>query len=421
MASIRPKRAAKRLLTLIFPFGWGNITKLQLVYFFSTLYVYAPVGTLYLRSKDLSYLQINSLWGIIVFTKFLAEVPTGLLADRLGRSRAVQAALGMQLLGEVIYLFAGGYPGFVLSAVVAGVGFAFSSGCVETLVYESLRDRGREGEMSKALGAVEAIQRLANLLAFVATGLVVRELTETSFTWAVAITAALVGAGFLWSFTLVEKSDDGIEEPASSVTLLREGWALIRRNRAFRLLALVFVVTLPFRDYLGSLYQPHFVAADVGAAWFGISLALAAGLRMVGSRSAYLLEERLGPRAGLTLAVALPGLLYLLFARLSHPLWTVVAFWALSGSMSLRMPLISAQLNAHIDRRNRATVLSLIGMLVGVYEAGMGLLVGAVADVSVPRALTLMGGVVLVGTLLLLAAPSVGAADTVGATRDGNR
>jgi MFS family permease len=405
MRTIHPKRAAQRLLTLLFPFGWGNITKLQLVYFFSTLYIYIPVGTLYLRSKELSYLQINSLWGLIVFTKFLSEIPTGLLADRLGRSRAVQAALGLQLLGEVIYLFARGYPGFVLSAVVAGVGFAFSSGCVEALVFESLQTAGREGEMSKALGAVEAIQRLANLLAFATTGLVVQKLTETSFTWAVAITAAMVGVGFLLTFTLEDTESDSVKETANSWQLLREAGALLQDNRAFRSLTLVFLMTLPFRDYLGSLYQPHFVAAGVGAAWFGLSLALAAGLRMVGARSAYLLEEKLGQRNGLLLAVALPGLLYLLFAQLSHPLWTVVTFLALSGSMSLRMPLISAQLNAYIERRNRATVLSLIGMLVGLYEAGMGLLIGALADIAVPRAFYLMGGLVLLGALLLRAMP----------------
>jgi MFS family permease len=405
MRTIHPKRAAQRLLTLLFPFGWGNITKLQLVYFFSTLYIYIPVGTLYLRSKELSYLQINSLWGLIVFTKFLSEIPTGLLADRLGRSRAVQAALGLQLLGEVIYLFARGYPGFVLSAVVAGVGFAFSSGCVEALVFESLQTAGREGEMSKALGAVEAIQRLANLLAFATTGLVVQKLTETSFTWAVAITAAMVGVGFLLTFTLEDTESDSVKETANSWQLLREAGALLQDNRAFRSLTLVFLMTLPFRDYLGSLYQPHFVAAGVGAAWFGLSLALAAGLRMVGARSAYLLEEKLGQRNGLLLAVALPGLLYLLFAQLSHPLWTVVTFLALSGSMSLRMPLISAQLNAYIERRNRATVLSLIGMLVGLYEAGMGLLIGALADIAVPRAVYLMGGLVLLGALLLRAMP----------------
>ena len=78
---------------LLFPFGRSNITRLGLAYFFSTLYFYIPVGTLYLQTKNLDYVQINSLWGIIVFTQFLAEVPTGILADRIGRKHAINLAL----------------------------------------------------------------------------------------------------------------------------------------------------------------------------------------------------------------------------------------------------------------------------------------------------------------------------------------
>lgn len=50
----------------------------------------------------------NSLWGIIVGTMFLTEVPTGLVADKLSRKRSVNIALGLQLVGEIIFIFAKG-------------------------------------------------------------------------------------------------------------------------------------------------------------------------------------------------------------------------------------------------------------------------------------------------------------------------
>jgi hypothetical protein len=53
----------------LFPFGWGNVTKLAMAYFFATLYFYIPVGILYAQSKNLNYLQINSLWGVLVGTR----------------------------------------------------------------------------------------------------------------------------------------------------------------------------------------------------------------------------------------------------------------------------------------------------------------------------------------------------------------
>ena len=403
---MQPRRSdiLRRVMAAFFPFGRGNISKLQLIYFFSTLYFYIPVGTLYLRSRELTYLQINSLWGIIVFTTFPTEVPTGVIADRIGHKRAVQLALGFQLLGEVVYLFTRGYPGFVLAAIVGGLGFAFGSGCVEALIYQQLQSSGREGEMSKAMGGIEAAQRLANLLAFAMTGLIIHTLTLTQFVRAVALTAGMVGVGFALTFTLEIPADDADaasdDDKVSGLSLLRQGLQLLRENRAFRILALVSLLTIPFRDYLGSLYQPYFVRAGVAPVWFGLALSAASGLSVLGARYAYWLEARMGKRLGLLLAVGLPGLLTLAMAGISHAAGSVAVFCLVYGATSLRSPLISARLNAHISTANRATVLSLVSMLSGLYVAGMGLVIGRVADASIPLALVVTGGLVLIGTLV---------------------
>lgn len=417
------------LVRALFPFGWGNVTKLSLAYFFSTLYFYIPVGTLYLQSKGLNYVQINSMWGIIVGTMFLTEVPTGVIADRIGHKRAINVALGLQVLGEVIYIFARGYASFALAAVVGGLGFAFGSGCVEALVYDALQAalRGHGAgvssqRMSEAMGTIEAAQRLANLLAFAAGGVLVSNLAQGGalaqerFVLAIAITACAVGVGFLISLTLqaspagaspggvspVDPADDRARErvQVSSFRLVRDGLHLWRQNALFRGLVLLSLATIPFRDYLGSLYQPHFVAADVPPLLFGLALSLASGLSVLGARYAYWLEARLGPRWALLLVTGLPGALYLVMAVVVHPLWTAVVFCLLYGSMSLRGPILSGRMNVHIESENRATVLSLVSMFSGIYVALIGLLFGRIADASVPCALAAMGGIVLIGALL---------------------
>ena len=396
----RSGKLPSRVASVLFPFGWGNIAKLQIIYFLSTLYVYIPVGTLYLRSRGLSYLQINSLWGIIVFTMFLAEVPTGIIADRIGHRHAVQLALGFQLLGEVIYLFTRGYPGFVLAAIAGGLGFAFGSGCVEALVTDELQSMEREDDMSQAMGGIEASQRLANLIAFSLSGLVVSSLTLQQFITAVAITAAMVGLGFLLTFSLDAPQHDRPGEAITGLAALKQGLRLLRTNRVFAVLALISLLTIPFRDYLGSLSQPYFVGAGVQPIWFGLALSIASGLSVLGARYAYLLEARLGKRWSLLLAAISPGLAYLAMAAIGHKVGAVAVFCLAYGATSLRSPLMSARLNAHISSANRATVLSLISMLSGLYVAGMGLIFGRIADASVTVALAAMGAVVLGGSVI---------------------
>ncbi|MEE8308070.1 MAG: MFS transporter [Gammaproteobacteria bacterium] len=376
------------------------MSRLALVYFFSTLYFYIPVGTLYLQSRGLSYVQINSLWGVIVGTMFLTEVPTGMLADRLGRKRSINVALALQVLGEVVFIFADSYWLFAVASVVGGLGFAFSSGCVEALVYDSLKSEGREGEMSKAMGFIGAAERVANLLAYAVGGLLVVNLTQERFVLAIIITACMVGVGCLVSLTLRESPIEFEREDGdSSLKLLVDGVKTLRGNRQFLGLVLLALATIPFRNYLG-LYQPRFVEAGVPPIWLGLAQALGSGLCILGARYAYRLEEWLGSRWSLLLVTALPGVLYLLMAVVVHPVFTVLVFCALYGSMSLKGPIFSGLMNRHIESKNRATVLSLISMVSGRYVALMGLVIGRVGDLSVTYGFALMGMIVLVGSLL---------------------
>jgi DHA3 family tetracycline resistance protein-like MFS transporter len=177
---------------------------------------------------------------------------------------------------------------------------------------------------------------------------------------------------------------------------------LLRANPPFRRLAAAFVLTVPFRDYLGSLYQPHLGSAGVPAVWFGVVLAVASALNLLGARLAHAVESRVGTRAGLILSSAAPGVLYVAMALARQPLPAVLAFCLLYGSMSLRRPIFAGQLNLHIDSRSRATVLSMLSMVSGIHVALMGLLIGRIADASVPVSLVVTGALVLAGTGLLL-------------------
>ena len=395
------KQESQTLRAKLFPFGWGNVTKLAMAYFFATLYLYIPVGTLYLQSKNLNYVQINSLWGIIVGTMFLTEVPTGVIADRLGRKRSINVALALQVLGEVVFIFADSYWPFALAAMIGGLGFAFASGSLEALVYDSLKTKGREDEMSKAMGFIGSAQRLANLLAFAVGGLLVVNLTQERFVLAIAVTACAVAVGWLVSLTLEEPPIELKQgDSDSSLKLLVDGVKTLRNDKQFRGLVLLALATIPFSDYLLNLYQPRFVNVGVPPIWLGLALALASGISIFGARYAYWLEERLGTKASLLLVTGLPGVLYLVMAIVVHPVFTVLAFCTLYSSMSLKGPIFSGHLNRHIESKNRATVLSLISMFSGIYVALMGLLIGRIGDFSLTYAFIFMGTTVLVGSLL---------------------
>ena len=392
-----------RIRQLLFPFGRGNVTRLTLVYFFSTLYFYVPIATLYLQDKGLNYTMINSIWAIITGTMFLTEIPTGMIADRIGRKKAIILALGLQLIGEILFLFAQSYWLFAVCGIVGGLGFAFSSGCVESLVYEDLKKTDSIDQMTRGMGLIQSASQTASLLAFALGGWLLSELTQSRFVTAIALTAGCVAIGFLLTFALKEDHQPVLnnnEQRENSLKYLKDGWQLIRTNQVFRLLIALAIFTVPFRDYLINLYQPRFIDAGLPPVWLGLGLALASGVGILCARYAYLLEKVFDSRTAVLISTLLPGLLYFAFAFVTGGWGLVPLFCIMLGVQSFKSPLLSAHLNAHIDDENRATVLSLISMGSGAYVMLMGLLIGKVADTSLTNAFLLMGAVICVSAVV---------------------
>ena len=123
--------------------GSRNITTLHILKFFSALYFYHHVVSIYLQGRGLGFVEINSLWGIIVLVQAVCEVPTGVIADRIGRKPSILIAQLLQLAGELIFLFGRNYYHFIFSCVAAGIGFSFLSGSFEAMMYDSLKEAGR--------------------------------------------------------------------------------------------------------------------------------------------------------------------------------------------------------------------------------------------------------------------------------------
>lgn len=52
----------------------NNTAKIGLITFFSSLYFYLPILTIYYQTKGLNFVQINSLWGFLIGAIFLVGV-----------------------------------------------------------------------------------------------------------------------------------------------------------------------------------------------------------------------------------------------------------------------------------------------------------------------------------------------------------
>jgi MFS family permease len=379
----------------------GNADKYSVLTFFQYLYFYNHVSTLYVQSRGLSLFQVNSLWSIIVATIFLTEVPTGVLADLLGRKRSIVVALFLQFLGEFFYIFASSYIAFVFIAILGGVVYSFLSGANEALIYDSLPEENRETAMKQAMGRVGAAYQLAYFVAPLLGGLVISELVLRKYLLGIALTAASVFIAFLISLTLKEPPGDYHREATSALHILKSGIAQVRENRQIQWIAAVAILTGAFSATLINLYQPYFVQFGITASLpIGVALSLAGLAAFLVLNNISAIERRLG-RFALFFLSFFPGVFYLLLAIAPGIPVLFPAFILTYAFADAKNPLISAYQNEQIESASRATTISLINMIGKIYVAMVSLLLGWIANHSISATWATIGVLIILSTLLL--------------------
>ena len=289
---------------------------------------------------------------------------------------------------------------------MAGTGYAFASGAIEALVYDSLPLENREEAMKRVMGRVNSYGMIAFVIAPLVGGLIIGDAAVENFIPAIALTVVALFIGLLVCLTLREPERDTSDKTESSVALLRGGsLALLYRNRRLRRLALLVVFTLPFTDALAvTLGPPYLAQNDVSP--FAIGAVLSAGslLAALTQRYAFKVEEWLGRDRAIAALILLPGLLYWILAAVAGPIATASVMILMYGCSNMKGgPLLSAYQNAQIDSKNRATVLSLINMFVSLFLALGAPVYADLATRSPAMAFAVMGSVIIAAALLLRA------------------
>ena len=139
---------------------------------------------------------LNAAWAAAIV---LLEVPSGALADLVGRKRLLVAAGGLMVV-EMLALClvpvpsAWVFPALLLNRIVSGVAEAFASGADEALAYDSLVAAGRADEWPRVLERLMQVGAIVTMTCMVAGSLVYTPGPLNALAAAVGLPATLTEA-----------------------------------------------------------------------------------------------------------------------------------------------------------------------------------------------------------------------------------
>ncbi len=288
----------------------------------------------------------------------LFEFPSGYIADRLGHRRALVLGSCSILLGWLLYALAHALWSVLLAELVLGVGFSLVSGADSALLYDSLREQGREHEFARWYGRMRSIAQIAAGSGALIAGFLYARWSRLPFVIEVAVWVLALGIALRFGET--QRAQPKVEDHLGRMrAIVRD--ALFERAdfRAVLLLGVVFALASYLPTWLMALY-----ATEAGAevTWIGPMWAVASFTTAIGAMLSEGAGRRLGMTGTLLVCVALVAAGYLGLA-LSHHALGFAFYFLLTFVRGLHMPLLHHAEQRLAPDSDRASCVSLRSFL----------------------------------------------------------
>jgi MFS family permease len=138
-----------------------NIRLLTWFNFFTEFKLYSPIAIIYFSAVTHSYALGASIFSIDYVTSAIFDVPTGILADRIGRKRIVVLGAASSVVYATFYAIGINFWFLAVGAAFSGLSRALYSGNNNALLHNMLSDEGMEGEYHTYLGRLSSMFEVA--------------------------------------------------------------------------------------------------------------------------------------------------------------------------------------------------------------------------------------------------------------------
>ena len=331
------------------------------------------INTIFLLDAGLSNLEAFAANALFSAGMVLFEVPTGIVADGIGRRASYLAGTVTLTLSTLLYVYLweveAAFWAWAIASILLGLGFTFFSGAVEAWLVDALTATGYEGTLEAVFGKGQIVGGIAMLTGSVAVGFLA---AHVSLGFPFVVRSIVLAVMFVIAWRLMH--DVGFTKPERRdrpLTEIRTIWnASIDHGLRVPAVKWLMVQALftggvgiygfyALQPYLLELYgdpQAYQIA--------GISAAIAAGAQILGGVAAPQIRRLFKRRTSALMTIALASAITLILMGLIEHFWVVIGLTVSWGLLfAATTPIRQAYLNGMIPSNQRATILSFDSMM----------------------------------------------------------
>ena len=348
------------------------------------------INTIFLLDAGLSNLEAFAANAFFTAGMVLFEVPTGIVADTVGRRASYLLGTVTLSLSTLLYValwqVEAAFWAWAIVSILIGLGFTFFSGAVEAWLVDALLATGYTGELDSVFARGQVVGGGAMLTGSVAGGFIA---DQVSLGAPFVLRGAVLLVMFLLAFRLMHDIGFTPEKSGGVLTEMRKiagasidfGW----RVPAVKWLMVESLLTGGVGIYAFYALQPYLLElwGDPEAYQIaGLVAAIVAGAQIVGGLVAPRIRRLFQRRTSALIAMSILNVLTLVAIGTVENFWAVLAGIVAWGLLfAATMPIRRSYLNGLIPSRQRATILSFDSMMLSTGGVWGQPVLGRAADV----------------------------------------
>jgi MFS family permease len=244
----------------------NNILLLHLIKFSKWFMLFMPIIVIFFQDNGLEMRHIFMLKAINAITVVILEIPSGYMADVLGRKKTLVLGTLLSFAGFVAYSIAHGFWGFAIAELLIGVSMSFISGADSAMLYDTLLHQNKSEQYSKQEGRITAIGNFSEAAAGILGGLLASISLRLPFIAQAGIAFIGIPAALLLIEPELHKTikKTTMRAIAGTMKVVLVDNKLLRAYILFSSFAGMTSLTLAW------FIQPYWSSIEIPLTWFGL-------------------------------------------------------------------------------------------------------------------------------------------------------
>jgi MFS family permease len=385
--------------------------------FLKNLRFFEPFFILYFLSKDITFLQIGILYSVREIAINVFEIPSGIIADALGRKKTLATAFLAYIIAFILFYAYSEFKIFLLAMLLYALGDAIRSGINKAMIIDYLRSTNQIENKVEYYGHTRSWSQIGSAISSLAGGVLFFFNKNLDAIFLFSVFPYFLDLLNVLSYPSFLDKTNG-EERVFSVSVSERlkiiivGFINAFKNKELLKALINSSVYSGYYKTIKDFIQPYlksvilsvplyyFSKQEKTALFLGSIYFLIFIINSFISRGAFKLEKKFSSQEtflNITLFTGLIiGLLGGVIMETFNSTWVVLLFIIILAIENGRKPSCVANITSKSNANIHAGILSVQSQLTSIFSAIIMLLVGVFADVYG------VGAGILIGSIILL-------------------